>query len=179
MIITIILVLFAGLTLVGFIVRIRGNQLGRVDESNLSERLRPVDLEAFRNLTDEEEERFLRTNLPPAEFRSLQRQRMRAAVDYVAGISHNAGILLSLGQIARHSPDAQVAEAGRHLVDSASRLRLYSLIATAKLYRRIVLPGASLESAPIVGRYEQMKDRAALLSRLRDPATGSLIPRAL
>jgi hypothetical protein len=179
MTVALILVLLAALALAGFLLQIRNKQLAPGGEANLGERLHPVDLEAFRNLIDPEEERYLRDNLPIGKFRGIQRQRLRAAVDYLAGVSHNAAILLQLGQIARRSPDPQIGEAGRNLVDTASRLRLYSLTATAKLYGRMLLPGARFETAPIVGQYEQMRDCAALLSRLRDPATAGLIPRGL
>ncbi len=47
----------------------------------------PVDLEAFENLTDPEEEQYLRANLSPAEFRGVQRSRIRAAKMYVIALS--------------------------------------------------------------------------------------------
>ena len=40
--------------------------------------IRPVDLEAFRNLMDTEEEKYLRERLPPAQFRAVQRKRLVA-----------------------------------------------------------------------------------------------------
>ena len=39
------------------------------------EQLRSVDLRAFRNLMDPEEEDYLRQHLPAAEFRRIQRER--------------------------------------------------------------------------------------------------------
>jgi len=175
MTITLILVGFAGLALLFFLFWIRSGGVDAVDESKLSEQLRAVDLEAFRNLIDESEEEFLRTNLLPREFRSLQRMRLRAAVDYVAGVSHNAAVLLQFGQAARRSPDAEVAEAGRQLVDNAVQLRLYALLATCKLYVRIAFPGAALEPAGVVDNYQRLSDGAALLGRLQNPAKRALI----
>ncbi len=55
--------------------------------------LTPVDLDAFENLTDPEEEAFLRHNLSPAEFRSVQRLRIRVAKMYVAAMSKNASTM--------------------------------------------------------------------------------------
>jgi hypothetical protein len=176
---SLILVLFASVALVFFLLRMRGYGVAPVDSSNLGDRLRSVDLDAFRNLVDPDEEQFLRSHLPPSEFRAVQRQRLRAAVDYVAGVSHNAALLLHLGQGARRSPDALVAEAGRQLVDDAARLRLYSLVATSKLYAQMAFPGTVLEPAGIVDYYQSMSHRAALLGRLQNPAKAALLSKAL
>jgi hypothetical protein len=179
MTIALILVLLACTALVVFVFRGRRKQLSVEDECNLSELLHAVDIEAFRNLVDEEEERFLRERLSPSAFRSVQRQRLRAAMSYIAGVSHNAEVLLHVGQAVRRSPDPQTAEAGRQLVDTASGLRIICLIAMARLLGRSVLPGVGFETTSIIGHYEQMRDSAALLSRLRDPANAGLVSRAL
>jgi len=148
-----------------------------MDSSKVTDRLRVVDLEAFRNLVDPVEEQYLRDHLPPREFRAIQRQRMRAALDYVAGVSHNAAILLQVGHRARTSTDPRVAEAGRQLVDEAVRLRLYSIVAGAKLCTRIAFAGGGRDSLGLVESYQTMSHRAALLGRLQDPAKAGLFSR--
>lgn len=178
MTVTFILLGFAGLALLFFLFWVRGRGGDAVDQSNLGDRLKPLDLEAFRNLIDESEEEFLRANLP-GEYRSLQRMRQRAAVDYVAGVSYNAGVLLQFGQMARRSPDPEVAEAGRRLVDSAVEVRMYALLAICKLYVRIAVPGTALEPAGLVDNYQRLSDGAALLGRLQNPAKRSLISTAV
>ena len=65
MTITLILVLCAALALLFFLFRIKGYGATPLDESNLASRLPSVDLEAFRNLIDPDEEKFLRANLQP------------------------------------------------------------------------------------------------------------------
>jgi len=179
MTITLLSILFAVVALFLFVLRSIG--IGRVpmDEAELSEQIRAVDLDAFQNLTDSDEEEYLRTNLPAAEFRVIQRQRLRAAIEYVGGVSHNAGLLLQLGQTARRSPDPRVVEAGRNLVDNALRLRLYSVLAICKLCLRIAFPGTLLQPAGIVDRYQQMTEGAAQLGRLQSPSRGALISRTL
>jgi hypothetical protein len=179
MTITLLSILFAVVALVLFV--LKGIGMGRVlkDEGELSQQIRAVDLDAFRNLTDPEEEEFLRANLPAAEFRAIQRRRLRAAIDYLSGVSHNAALLLQLGQTARRSPDARVAEAGRKLVDNAVRLRLYSVLATGKLCVRIVFPGAAVQPAGIVDRYQQVTEGALQLGRLQYPGRGALLSRTL
>jgi hypothetical protein len=179
MIITSLLLLFAALALILFVLRSVSTSRRGPDEEELQARIRPVDLEAFRNLTDPSEEQFLRDNLPPSEFRAIQRQRLRAAIDYLGGASHNAALLLQLGQTARRSADARIADAGRNLVDEAVRLRLYSLLARGKLCARFVLPEAAWHPAGIVDRYQHLTEGAAQLGRLQYPERGSLVSRAL
>ena len=178
MTITLLLILFALAALVFFVLRGFG-PIRALDQNELSKHIREVDLEAFRNLVDPDEEEFLRVNLPPNEFRAIQRQRLRAALDYVAAVSHNAALLLHLGQSARRSADARIAEAGQHLVDNALRLRLYSALAISKLCLRIAFPVAVLQPAGIAERYQQMTEGAAQLGRLQYPRNGALISRTL
>jgi len=177
MIATLILVVIAGLTLFFFVVAIRGYRVAPFESSKVAERLREVDLEAFRNLVDPDEEQYLRVHLPPREFRVIQRRRMRAALDYIGGVSHNAAILLQIGQAARVSSDQRVAEAGRQLVDDAVRLRLYSFVAGAKLCTRMAFAGTGRESLRIVESYQTISHRAALLGRLQNPAKAALLSR--
>ena len=177
MTITLIFVVVAGAALAFFILRIWGGRFASADEATLGQRLLPVDLEAFRNLIDPEEEQFLRDHLPPAEFRAIQRERFRAAADYTFGVLKNAGVLLQFGQAGRSSTDASVAEAARHLVESAVRLRLYSLLAIAKLQVRNAFPDTVLEPTGIVSRYQQMSECASLLARLQHPGKPALIAR--
>jgi hypothetical protein len=178
MTVTVLLILLAVVTLVLLIVR---GGVGRVawDEADLSGGIRPVDLDAFRNLIDPKEEEFLRANLPPAQFRTIERQRLCAATDYLREVSHNAALLLHLGQAARRNPDVRIAEAGQNLADNALRLRLYSVLALCKIYIRIAFPGAVLQPAGIVDRYQQMTERAAQLGRLQYPSRGALISKTL
>jgi hypothetical protein len=179
MTITFLSILFAVVALILFVLRSISTGRVALDEAELSEQIRTVDLEAFRNLTDPEEEGYLRASLPAPEFRKIQRQRLRAAIDYLSGVSHNAGLLLHQGQSARRSPDARIAEVGRNLVDSAVRLRLYSVLAKCKLGVRIVLPGAAVQPAEIVERYQQATEGALHLGRLQSPGRGALLSRTL
>jgi hypothetical protein len=176
---TLILVLFALLAFLFFLLKLKGFGSPAIPDATVTDRLRSVDLDAFRNLVNPEEEEFLRSLLPAREFRIIQRKRLRAALDYIGGVSHNAALLLQLGQAARRSPDPRVADAGRQLVDDAVRLRLYSLVAAGKLCARIAFPGHLLEPAGIVDNYQSMSHRAALLGRLQNPAHSALLSKAL
>lgn len=178
MTVTILLILLAVGTLVLFFLR---GSVGRGvgGEGDLSRRIRSVDLDAFRNLTDPEEEEYLRAHLPSAEFRDIQRLRLRAAIDYLLGVFHNSALLLHFGQVARSNPDERIAGAGRSLVDNALRLRLFSAMAIGKLCIRIVFPGAVLQPAGIIDRYQLMTERAAQLGRLQYSGRSPLTSRTL
>ena len=63
---------------------------------DLQGRTTAIDIAAFRNLISLQEENHLRDRLPAAEFRRIQRERMRAAVAYIRAALQNAAILLRL-----------------------------------------------------------------------------------
>ena len=127
--------------------------------------LTPVDLEAFENLTDPEEEEFLRVNLPPAEFRGVQRARLRAAKLYVAALSENAGILVSVGQSARSHSDPEIAAAGLGIVQRAIRLKVWCMLSLLRLNAAIVFPTILSPSSTIANHYLLVTYMAANLPR--------------
>jgi hypothetical protein len=93
-----------------------------------------LDIEAFRNLVDPEEEAFLRSSLPPDQFRTIQRERAWAALSYVRTLSCIALEFSRFGQAARRSQDPHAAELGRQITAGAIRLRLGALEATGRLF---------------------------------------------
>jgi len=172
MIITLILVLVAFLAL-GFLIRVaKGRAASSEVLENPREHIRAVDVEAFRNLVDPDEEEFLRTNLPPAEFRRIQRERLRVAVEYVSCAAQNAAILLRVADAGRRSADPATAEAAEKLVDNAIRLRLYASLAIPRLYLGMILPGAHIAPVRIAESYEQMTRLFVLLKCLQYPTRG-------
>jgi len=172
MIIALILALTALLTLL-FLVRLtRGRRLNLRVLENPAEHLRAVDVEAFRNLVDPGEEEFLRTNLAPAEFRKIQRERLRAAVEYVSCAAQNAGVLLRLADAGRRSSDPATAEAAEKLVNNALRLRLYALHTLPRLYLGMIFPGTRISPVRIAESYEQMTRQVVLLGCLQYPTRG-------
>jgi hypothetical protein len=146
---------------------------------DLAGNTRPVDLEALRNLVDPAEEEFLRANLPVNEFCIIRRARLRAAVEYVRRAAHNAAILLRLGEAARQHSDSGIATAGQQLVDSALRLRLYSLGVLARLYIGIALPRLRLSPAGILESYQQLSGLAARLAVMQNPARAARVAAVL
>lgn len=179
MIIGYIVIAFAVSAIVLFVWKTIGRVRAGTSDGDLSPQVKIVDLEAFRNLTDPAEERFLREHLEPADFKMIQRERLRTAIEYVGGVSHNAGVLLSLGQSARESTDPLVSDAGRSLVDEALRLRLFSVLTISKLWVRYLFPDAEFVPSGIVDRYQHATEGAVRLGRLQYPDRGGLVSRAL
>jgi hypothetical protein len=172
MTITVILVVVSFVTLAWLFRLSKGHASAEKLLDNPSQHMRSVDIEAFRNLIDPEEEDFLRKNLTPSEFRTVQRERLLAAVEYVAGAAHNAAILVRLGEAARHSTDPATAQAAEKLVDNALRLRLYAFQVIARLYVGTIIPGVRISPVRIAERYEQMTRQVVMLGCLQYPTRG-------
>lgn len=157
----------------------RGRSLEVTRLEDVLTRVQPVDLQAFRNLVDPAEELFLRENLSASEFRSIQRERMRAAVEYVKGAAENASLLLQFGQLAVQSADPRIAQAGQQLVDNAARLRLYALLARTKLYVRIAIPQVNLSPGRLLDGYERLSSLAGNLVAVQEPSRAAQIAAVL
>jgi hypothetical protein len=162
--------IFAALAILLLLLYLEGGHNSSVNRlEDLAGRTRPVDLEAFRNLVDPGEEDFLRANLLPRQFRAVQRERMRAALEYVQNTAHNAAFLLRMGEAATQSADPRIAQTGEQLIDTALRLRAYALLSVAKLYVRIVFPEARLSYGRLVDKYQHLGALASQLTRMQHP----------
>jgi len=127
------------------------------------ENLAPVDLEAFRNLTDPDEVRFLRVNLSPAEFRRIQRMRLRATASYISVISQNAGRLVVIGRSMSVHPDTETAAAGLDVVHRALQLKLWCSLSLWKLNVTMIFPTLLSPSSRIADRYLYVSSLTASL----------------
>ncbi|HEV2730815.1 MAG TPA: hypothetical protein VGV15_12355 [Terriglobales bacterium] len=125
--------------------------------------LLPVDLEAFRNLTDADEDRFLRSNLSPKEFRRIQRQRLRAAAAYISVISENASTLVVIGRSAGGHPDAETAARGLDVVHRGVKLKFWCSLAFLKLNITMIFPTLLSPSTRIADRYLDVSSLTASL----------------
>jgi hypothetical protein len=152
-------------------VMVRGRGTAVNDISELEGKTQPVDLLAFRNLTSPVEEQYLREHLPRPVFRSVQRQRLLAAIAYLNCVSANAAVLLRLGEAARRNPNLQVADAGLRLVNHALRVRLYVLPARLRFYVAFLFPELSATPAAVSESYEKLTGTVQRLGYLQ---TGSL-----
>ncbi len=167
MMISIVLVLLALVALVWFLLSARdqGSSISQVSE--LRGRTQVVDLAAFRNLVDPAEREYLQEQLPPAEFRRIQRERLRAAVKYIDCVADNAAILVRLGQAARADADATVAQAAAQLVNNALRVRIYAAEARLRLYGAIAIPSLPYGRPRVPESYEHLTGMVARLGMLQ------------
>lgn len=137
---------------------------------DLASSARPVDMGAFRNLVDADETEFLRRRLSAPEFRQVQRARSLAAAEYVKNISHNARVLIRLGQSARDARDAELRQAAAEMVRSALEVRMFAMRILVFLYIGSVFPGFGSSQNEILQGYRELTSRATLFARLQRPA---------
>jgi hypothetical protein len=130
------------------------------DLDQASTAIRSLDIEAFRNLVDPEEEAFLRARLPGPEFKKIKRERARAALAYVRAVSSVSLQFARFGDAARRSPDPAIAASGKQIADSAIYLRLRALDAGAQLLLAAAFP--SLDPRRLRSLLQQY-DRATYL----------------
>jgi hypothetical protein len=132
--------------------------------------IRPIDVEAFRNLTDPSEDEYLRRRLPPSQFRAVRRARLRAMAAYVQVIGANAAVLVRQGETVLAAGDPRFATAAHAMVNDALLLRRNAAIALLRIYIALASSGSGLAAARVVDRYESLSGAAMLLGRLRNPA---------
>jgi len=176
---TTILLIVAVLVFMGFVlVSVRGSASVKGTLDDVGSATRPVDLLAFQNLVDPEEDEFLRSRLPAREFRRVQRIRLRAAVDYVERTASNAAVLLRVGESLR-GQDPALAEMGREIVTASLRLRVNALMVLGILYFRICFPSVTAPVQQVSARYEELRTQFARLARSQRPADAGHLLAAL
>src|ERR1700675_3834445 len=99
MTIAIILVVAAALALI-FILRVTLSRSLQISAGTGLAQIQPIDVEAFRNLTNPAEDDYLRRRLPAAQFRLVRRVRLRAMATYVETAASNAALLVRVGEMA-------------------------------------------------------------------------------
>jgi len=169
MTLALILVVAAALALI-FILSITVSRSLQVSSASLAGRLQPLDLEAFRNLTDAAEDEYLSRRLRPADFRGVRRERLRAMAAYVQVAGRNATLLVRIGQSALTANDPQTADAAHQLIDQALLMRRNATFALLKIYVALAWPNSGFAAKPIVLGYQQLSGSAMLLGRLQNPA---------
>ena len=152
---------------------LRGPSSAAVNLDQLRSQLRPMDVDAFRNLIDCREREYLRDRLPASDFRRIHRERMLAATDYVWCAARNAGILIRLGEAGKNASDSALVEAAFTLQENAFRLRLQALEAIPRLYLSIAVPGWDLAPQGLAERCDRLTRQAVILGCLQAPSRGA------
>jgi hypothetical protein len=149
------------------------NRTRQVDLEKSVEAFRSLDIDAFRNLVDSDEEAFLRDSLTPKKFREIKRQRAWAAFMYAREAGGAAIALAKVGQAAQRSLDPQVAASGVQLSENAFRLRLQTIRACLLLLTEIAVPDLQSLSLPrVVDQYEQASQTLFRLGRFSSGRRG-------
>jgi hypothetical protein len=162
-----------GLLCLAAIIYLAKGSIGRCKDLRLlSSELRSVDVAAFCNLISGSEQEYLRQHLSPREFRTIHRERMGAAVDYVWSAAANAAILIQLAEAARRHQEESIRQAGEKLLESALRLRLYAFQLVPRLYVSMLVPAISSETAFLADSYDKMGRQVTILSCLEFPTHG-------
>jgi hypothetical protein len=133
-----------------------------------------VDIAAFRNLVDPAEEEFLRINLTRQLFRTIQRQRLLAAVDYVQCAAGQARMLVRLVDRTRDERTGELPHISEELVAAAIRLRALSILVMLSLYLRIAFPSLRMSHVEMPAMYEHVVGLGQLAGIRRAPGTGVL-----
>jgi hypothetical protein len=158
--------------LVAIVFLLRRALFGSKSPADPAPRLQTIDVQAFHNLIDESEEKFLREHLRAAEFRRVSRERTLAAIEYVGAAGSNARILAQMAQGLRDAADPAVAAAAEKVMEDAIRLRLYALQTMPRLYVRLVLPGRNSVPTRVVESYDVLSRQMVTLGCLQSASRG-------
>jgi hypothetical protein len=166
-----ILLVVVAVVALGIILRLAVTQSLQTKEgSTLAATIRPINVEAFRNLANPAEDDYLRLRLPPGEFRHVRRERLRAMAAYIQIAAANATVLVRAGEAALATGDPRIAEAAQQLVNDALLLRRNTTLALARIYVALAWPNSGFAAVRVADRYEQVSGSAMLLGRLQNPA---------
>jgi hypothetical protein len=138
--------------------------------------VQPVDLAAFRTLTDREDELFLRQRLPHSRFARLKRQRIGVTMRYVSRIAANAAAVMRVGETAKLSADPKVALAAYQITELATQIRIQCLVAFAKLSLEFAVPSLQLTPAVLVPQYMALRENVQRLGQLGQLKTAETAP---
>ncbi len=166
-----IVLVIAAVIALGIILRLALRQsLQAKGNSGLAGAIRPIDTEAFRNLINPAEDDYLRRRLPPAQFRVVRRERLRAMAAYVQVAGENAAVLVRVGEAALAGGDPRLAASAHQLVNDALLLRRNASLALIRIYVALAWPNSGFAAVRVAERYEQVSVVAMLLGRLQNPA---------
>ncbi|MCU1296591.1 MAG: hypothetical protein JWO91_869 [Acidobacteriaceae bacterium] len=172
MILIVVLAAFALLSLAFWtVLRNSSTVLAVADSKSVTEPL--VDIAAFRNLVDPAEEEFLRNNLTPQLFRTIQRERMLAAVEYVQCAAGQARMLVQLVESTRDEQTGELPHISEELVTAAIRLRALSILVLFALYLRVAFPGVRISFVQVPAMYENVMGLGKL-ANLKRPVSRAL-----
>ena len=151
-------------------IMVRGRGMHVHDMRSAEEAIVPVDLEAFRNLVDVQQDRFLCEHLASRDFRRVQRARSTAIAGYLRCLASNTSVMLRLGEAARAIPEPSIAAQGAELATAAVTLRVYCLLALVQAYAAFLFPGTGMSVGSVVDSYDRLTVKLWTIGRAWTPA---------
>lgn len=149
------------------------NRTRQIDVEKAMQAFRSLDIEAFKNLVDANEEAFLRDNLSPRKFREIKRQRTWAAFLYAWEAGGAATALARVGQAAQRSCDPETAASGLQLAENAFRLRLQTMRACLHLLGGVLWPTQPSQPLPaMLDHYDRAAETLVRLGRFACETNG-------
>jgi hypothetical protein len=155
------IVAVATVSIAALIAATRGHGRQIQGREDFDARWQQVDMAAFSNLSDPLEERYLQRNLPAAEFRRIQRQRVIVMWEYLSRLTENTKLMVQAGQIVQHASVGDTAVRAREFVSSAMQTRMLIFVAEASLVLKFVLPATTDPVQSLVRRYETLSQSFA------------------
>ena len=131
----------------------QGRQAGTGDAEPRWQR---VDMEAFLNLADPAEERYLRRNLSASEFAKIHRLRVRVMWEYLGRLAFNSKVMMNSAQMVQHNGTPEQLQSATRLVAAASRMRMLIFAVDAYLVVRFLLPQSQDPVRNLVGKYDEL-----------------------
>jgi hypothetical protein len=128
--------------------------------------MRMVDLKAYFTLIDRDDETFLREKLPNSAFRRLKRQRIAVTLKYVDCIWQSVAAAAQVAQLQCESPDPAVAQQAAQVMNLATGIRKWYLLANAKLRMEYAFPSLRLTPAVLAPEYQVFREQINRLGSL-------------
>lgn len=131
-----------------------------------------VDVQIFRVLTNCNEARFLRSSLSPAQFRQVQRRRIRLTLRILRLVEGNAEWLMSQTRLAKSDGDRTGAKVADELIAAAVQLRLNLWLARVYLCVQWLSPTWTFSVPDCAAQYQRLLDSlAGIRGRSWQPST--------
>jgi hypothetical protein len=140
--------------------------------------LYPVDLSLAESLLDPASEFECRWRLGPSQFRAAQRKRMRLYLELTRRMAHNARVLVDYAVAEKNNnPDPRRVSAATDLQERSIEMRLYALLAGARLKFWLLLRSELLTGTPKLSHLRTAGDIDGLqtYSALRTAATAAFV----
>jgi len=147
--------------------------------TDLQDRLKTFDIEAFLNLVDPGEEAFLRRELPPKAYYQVRRMRIRAILAYLTEACANARVLLAYAERAMASSNPEAASRARELAAAAVKFQLLAVVARSRLVMVWLFPSGDLLVGDFMRSYEQLRWDLQRIIALDSPAVSARIAAGL